>query len=134
MYFVVAATDVDNFVGLVRKANLRFLLDLNLLLRYAGQWDPTETANLLGYVTKMGFQDVFNFELGNGEVLLARARLKSGAALWSHARGRYRRGWDPPPGPPPPLGDPPRPLIEEPPGPQTLNPCLTLGLISQFGF
>ena len=62
------ATDVDNLVKLMRTVNFKFLLDLNLQLRYGTQWDPTNTANLLGYINRMKYHDVFNFELGNGRI------------------------------------------------------------------
>ena len=52
----------------MREINYKLLFDLNLQLRYGTQWDPTNTANLLGYVNKMKYHDVFNFELGNGNV------------------------------------------------------------------
>ena len=65
----ISATDVDNLVNLMRTVNYKLLFDLNLLLRYGIQWDPTNTADLLGYVNKMKYHDVFNFELGNGKIL-----------------------------------------------------------------
>ena len=65
--FNIVATDVDNLVKLMRSTNFKLLLDLNLQLRYGIQWDPTNTADLLGYVNKMKYHDVFNFELGNGK-------------------------------------------------------------------
>ena len=64
-----AATDIDNLVKLVRSANFKLLLDLNLQERYGIQWDPTDTAELLGYITRNNYQDVLNFELGNGNQL-----------------------------------------------------------------
>ena len=64
-----AATDIDNLVKLVRSANFKLLLDLNLQERYGIQWDPTNTAELLGYITRNNYQDVLNFELGNGNQL-----------------------------------------------------------------
>ena len=63
----ISATDVDNLVNLMRTVSYKLLFDLNLLLRYGIQWDPTNTADLLGYVNKMKYHDVFNFELGNGK-------------------------------------------------------------------
>ena len=51
----------------MRTVNYKLLFDLNLQLRYGIQWDPTNTASLLGYVNKMKYHDVFNFELGNGK-------------------------------------------------------------------
>ena len=68
LILIILATDVDNLVKLVRNTNFKLLFDLNLQLRYGIQWDPTNTADLLGYVNKMKYHDVFNFELGNGEV------------------------------------------------------------------
>ena len=62
-----AATDIDNLVKLVRSANFKLLLDLNLQERYGIQWDPSNTADLLGYITRNNYQDVLNFELGNGD-------------------------------------------------------------------
>ena len=62
----IVASDVDNLVKLMRNTNFKLLLDLNLQLRYGIQWDPTNAADLLGYVSKMKYHDVFNFELGNG--------------------------------------------------------------------
>ena len=41
-------------------------MDMNLQVRYGIQWDPTNAAKLLGYIKKMNYQDVFNFEMGNG--------------------------------------------------------------------
>ena len=67
----VSATDVDNLVNLMRTVSYKLLLDLNLLLSYGIQWDPTNTADLLGYVNKMKYHDVFNFELGNGKVVFS---------------------------------------------------------------
>ena len=61
------ATDIDNLVKLVRSANFKLLLDLNLQERYGIQWDPSNTADLLGYITRNNYQDVLNFELGNGD-------------------------------------------------------------------
>ena len=55
----------------MRNTNFKLLLDLNLQLRYGIQWDPTNTADLLGYVNKMKYHDVLNFELGNGEVVFS---------------------------------------------------------------
>ena len=49
--------------------NFKLLFDLNIQLRYGAQWDPTNTANFLGYVDKMKYHDVFNFELGNGKTI-----------------------------------------------------------------
>ena len=63
------ATDIDNLVKLVRSANFKLLLDLNLQERYGIQWDPSNTADLLGYITRNNYQDVLNFELGNGDTL-----------------------------------------------------------------
>ena len=60
------ASDIDNMVMLMRKTNFKFLMDLNLQLRYGIQWNPTNAASLLAYVRKMNYSDVFNFELGNG--------------------------------------------------------------------
>lgn len=54
----------------MRATNIKFLLDLNLQQRYGIQWNPTNTATLLGYITKMKYQDVFHFELGNGKLIL----------------------------------------------------------------
>ena len=51
---------------LMRKTNFKFLMDLNLQLRYGIQWNPTNAASLLTYVRRMNYSDVFNFELGNG--------------------------------------------------------------------
>ena len=68
LILIILATDVDNLVKLVRNTNFKLLFDLNLQLRYGIQWDPTNTVDLLGYVSKMKNHDVFNFELGNGEV------------------------------------------------------------------
>ena len=65
----ISATDVDNLVNLMRTVSYKLLFDLNLLLRYGIQWDPTNTADLLGYVNKMKYHDVFNFELGNGKTV-----------------------------------------------------------------
>ena len=62
---------MDNLVKLMRSTNFKLLLDLNLQLRYGIQWDPTNTADLLGYVNKMKYHDVFNFELGNGKVVFS---------------------------------------------------------------
>ena len=64
--FLRVATDIDSIVKLVRSTNIKFLMDMNLQLRYGVQWDPTNAAKLLGYIKEMGYQDVFNFELGNG--------------------------------------------------------------------
>ena len=72
MPFVFEETDVDNLVKLMRTVNFKLLLDLNLQLRHGTQWDPTNTANLLGYVNRMKYHDVFNFELGNGKIFLYR--------------------------------------------------------------
>ena len=44
-------------------------MDMNLQLRYGIQWDPTNAAKLLGYIKKMNYQDVFNFEMGNGKYM-----------------------------------------------------------------
>ena len=66
--FVFLVTDVGNLVKLMRTVNFKLLLDLNLQLRYGTQWDPTNTANFLGYVNRMKYHDVFNFELGNGKI------------------------------------------------------------------
>ena len=63
----ISATDVDNLVNLMRTVSYKLLFDLNLLLCYGIQWDPTNTADLLGYVNEMKYHDVFNFELGNGK-------------------------------------------------------------------
>ena len=63
----ISATDVDNLVNLVRNTNFKLLLDLNLQQRYGQQWDPSNTANLLGHITRNKYQDVLNFELGNGK-------------------------------------------------------------------
>ena len=60
------ASDIDNMVMLMRKTNFKFLMDLNLQLRYGIQWNPTNAASLFAYVRKMNYSDVFNFELGNG--------------------------------------------------------------------
>ena len=51
----------------MRTVNFKLLFDLNLLLRYGTQWDPTNAVQLLGYVNKMKYHEVFNFELGNGK-------------------------------------------------------------------
>ena len=64
-----SATDVDNLVKLVRNTNFKLLLDLNLQQRYGLQWDPTNTADLLGYITRNKYNDVLNFELGNGKCI-----------------------------------------------------------------
>ena len=69
-YLYFQATDVDNLVKLVRSINFKLLFDLNIQLRYGAQWDPTNTANFLGYLNKMKYHDVFNFELGNGKSCL----------------------------------------------------------------
>ena len=58
---------MDNLIKLMRNVNFKLFLDLNLQLRYGTQWDPTNTATLLGYINKMKYHDVFNFELGNGK-------------------------------------------------------------------
>ena len=50
----------------MRNTNFKLLLDLNLQQRYGIQWDPSNTAELLGYITRNKYQDVLNFELGNG--------------------------------------------------------------------
>ena len=63
---MISASQVDNFVKVARSVNFKILLDLNLQLRYGTQWDPTNTIKLLGYISKMNYQDVFSFELGNG--------------------------------------------------------------------
>ena len=60
------ASDIDNMVMLMRKTNFKFLMDLNLQLRYGIQWNPTNAASLFSHVRKMNYTDVFNFELGNG--------------------------------------------------------------------
>ena len=65
-HFSLPASDIDNIVMLMRKTNFKFLLDLNLQLRYGIQCNPTNAASLLAYVKKMNYSDVFNFELGNG--------------------------------------------------------------------
>ena len=62
-----AETDIENFASLARKANIKILWDLNLKVRYGIQWDPSNAANLLDYIVKMKYQDVFNFEMGNGK-------------------------------------------------------------------
>ena len=64
--FLISASQVDNFVRVARSVKFKILFDLNLQLRYGTQWDPTNTIKLLGYISKMNYQDVFNFELGNG--------------------------------------------------------------------
>ncbi len=56
-------TDIDILVKLVRKTGYKLLYDLNLQLRYGSQWDPTNAAELLAYIRKKGYQDVFNFQV-----------------------------------------------------------------------
>ena len=67
--FLILASQVDNFVRVARSVKFKILFDLNLQLRYGTQWDPTNTIKLPGYISKMNYQDVFNFELGNGKYL-----------------------------------------------------------------
>ena len=62
---MISASQVDKFVKGARIVNFKILLDLNLQLKFT-QWDPTNTIKLLGYINKMNYQDVLNFELGNG--------------------------------------------------------------------
>ena len=72
---------------LMRNTNLKLLFDLNLQLRYGIQWDPTNTASLLGYVNKMKYHDVFNFELGNGKTIF---KVYINVILTQHTDSRRR--------------------------------------------
>ena len=42
------------------------MFDLNLLLRHGLEYNPVNADNLLMYIKQKQYQDVFNFELGNG--------------------------------------------------------------------
>ena len=85
------ASDIDNIVMLMRKTNFKFLLDLNLQLRYGIQWNPTNAASLLAYVKKMNYSDVFNFELGNG--VCARMRTMSFKFAWKNMDRTIDLSW-----------------------------------------
>ncbi len=56
-------------VKILRDAKIKFMFDMNLQLRYGTQWDPTNAASLLRYVKDKGYDDIFNFEMGNGELV-----------------------------------------------------------------
>ena len=53
-------------VKLTRSTGSRFLIDLDLQLRYGKQWDPTNAIAMMQYMAKMNYGDNIDFELGNG--------------------------------------------------------------------
>ena len=53
-------------VNLTRSTGSRFLIDLDLQLRYGKQWDPTNAIAMMQYMAKMNYGDNIDFELGNG--------------------------------------------------------------------
>ena len=53
-------------VNLTRSTGSRFLIDLDLQLRYGKQWDPTNAIAMMQYMAKMNYGDNIDFELGKG--------------------------------------------------------------------
>ena len=53
-------------VKLTRSTGSRFLIDLDLQLRYGKQWDPTNAIAMMQYMAEMNYGDNIDFELGNG--------------------------------------------------------------------
>ena len=68
VYFsLVSGDDLDNMVNLTRATGNRFLIDLNLQLRFGKQWDPSNAVALMQYMAHMNYGDNIDFELGNGK-------------------------------------------------------------------
>ena len=59
--------DLDNMVNITRSAGGRFLVDLDLQVRYGDQWDPTNAIHMMQYMVERGNGENIDFELGNGE-------------------------------------------------------------------
>ena len=73
-------------VKLTRSTGSRFLIDLDLQLRYGKQWDPTNAIAMMQYLAKMGYGDNIDFELGNGVLTVFRAFFAVKSCMLRHLK------------------------------------------------
>ena len=62
---VLCLQDLNNLHSLAKSSEGKLLFDLNLLLRYGEQWDPSIALNLIQYAEEQGYLKDMYFELGN---------------------------------------------------------------------
>ena len=65
---MLSGDDVDNLVNLSRSVKARFLVDMDLQLRFGTQWDPKNALDFLQYLQSREYGENIDFELGNGKV------------------------------------------------------------------
>ena len=64
--FFCAEQDMVNLVKLTQSTGNRLLFDINLQLRFGQQWNPSNAIELFEFLTRQGFCDNIDWELGNG--------------------------------------------------------------------